>query len=194
MVTKPRSSKKLDSYSAKLGETILSWNTAEGALRSLLSTVCGASNATRILTAELGSRGLTDGLNAIAVTLPIEQRRAVEHVVAVYDRLREYRNYYVHGITAMGQIGDDIVGMTFMQSAKGKLGYATDFVEAATLVDIEERARALAAAISDTEDAIYPRPGSFADPPLPSPETLPLPDRLKKTLLYPLNEPRPPQP
>lgn len=180
-------------YLAAFGELILTWNQAENTLRNLLLAACGVSTATHILTAELGSRGLSDGLRSIAVTLNIELQDAVEAVTALYDRLLAYRNYYVHGISSIGIANGLGVGLANIASAKGKLGFSEDRVTYQQLVNARTYALQLRDEAGAILDTINPREGSRVDPPLPSRKTLLLPDTLKKTLRYPLNEPAPPQ-
>jgi len=180
-------------YLANFGELIITWNQAEGVLRNLLMSVCGRSPATYILTAELGSRGLTDGLNAIAVTQNENVKEAILAVVILYDRLREYRNYYVHGLTAIGVRNGVGFGSANMASAKGKLGFSTDEVPVEQLDDLTKRLRLLTTASIAILDTIDPQEGSMVPQALPTRATLPIPDRLRKNLRYPLNDPQPPQ-
>ena len=174
-------------YSAALGETIVTWNRAEGAFRALLATLCGESAAAQIVTAELGGVGITNALNAIAVTLDAPIKTAVESVAKYFDVLREYRNYYVHGIQAIGVADGAGVGRAFMASAKGELKYAEDTVTSNDLNALKTQAEELTQAIIAILDTVSPREGSRAKSPLPTSETLIPPDKLKKTIRYPLN-------
>jgi hypothetical protein len=156
-------------------------------------TLCGQSAAIEILTAELSAVSLIQALNAISVTLDPPIMAAVESVTEYFDVLREYRNYYVHGIRAIGIRSEVGVGLTFMASAKGKLRYAEDHVTSHDLNTLKTQAQVLTKATVAILDTVFPRQGSQVNPPLPSTETFPPPDRLKKTLRYPLNEPLPRQ-
>ncbi len=186
--------KTMGAYKVALGDFIMTWNQAENAMRRLLLTLCGPSPTTRILTAELGTRGLTDGLNAMATTLKGERRIAVETVVKLYNRIREYRNYYAHGISIIACHPDTNIamGVAHMAMAKGKLAVAQDIITIQQLEATTGWANSLQDAVGNILDTIDPQEGSRAHPPLPSPETLLLPDRLTKTLRYPLDAPDPP--
>ena len=182
-------------YTSALGEFIMAWNHAENTVRWLLMALSGSTSiASHILTAELGSRGLTDGLKAFSPTLEPPIRETVLLVVELYDRLREYRNYYAHGImTVAVRDGVTLTGWATMASAKGKLGYAEDFVTLAQIMARLEDSRRLSDGARAIIAAVDPGARLEVPLPLPSRETLPLPDRLKKTLRYPLHAPPPPQ-
>jgi hypothetical protein len=182
-------------YMAMLGELIVTWNQAESTLRTLLYYLCGGTTATHILTAELGAMGIYHGLKSIAPTMRPEVQVAIECVADRYDLLREYRNYYVHGITGVGFVPrQDAVGHAWMASAKGKLRVAEDKIPLTTLDQIAGNIALLREAAADILDEIHPVPGSRAHPPLPSPQTLPPLARLEKSLRYLLATPPPPSP
>ncbi len=57
-------------YLAGFGAMMVAWNLAESGLRHLLVTAIDSSLQTYMIVAELGTRGLTDGLNSVASTYP----------------------------------------------------------------------------------------------------------------------------
>ena len=77
----PETAKRLNSineFKAALGDFIIAWNNAENSMRVLLATICGHSDATNVLTVELGSRGLTEALKAMARFRAQDQRGAIK--------------------------------------------------------------------------------------------------------------------
>jgi hypothetical protein len=173
-------------YTAAFGEMVVAWNVAENMLRLLLYTLCGKTTAVRILTAELSAMGIVQGLNSISDTLYGPVKDAVLTVCARYDRMREYRNYYVHGIAAVSYSEGIAEGTAYMVSAKNELRVAIDRVPADQLNNLNDHLVRLQQSTIAILDTIDPQEGSAAFPPLPSLERSPLPDRLTKTLRYPL--------
>lgn len=56
------------------------------------------------------------------------------------DRLREYRNYYVHGLQAVGWSADDRpIGLLLTVSARGELLQNDEWVDEAALDDLISR-------------------------------------------------------
>jgi hypothetical protein len=180
-------------FEGALGAAIIAWNQAEMVIRGLLVTLSGDGMVSYILTAELGSQGIIDALNAIAPMKGKELRVAIVTVSAYYERLRAYRNYYVHGLMASGSDGKEASGLIYTSSAKGKFGIAQDIVPIDQVKWLRERCLDLmkgGAAITSR----LRLPELPAEPPiLPTPQTLVRPPPLRKSLRYPLNDPPPPQ-
>lgn len=182
-------------FLAALGEAIVAWNQAENVLRNLLLTLCGGSPASYVLTADLSSQGIIDGLKAISPTQTIEVCEAVSAVCKYYERIRAYRNYYVHGIIALGwntttKIGSGLINTS---SSKGKLAFHMEQIETDKLAQLREWANTLMKAAGAIIDVANPQAGSFADPTLPTAQTLVPPVTLQKKAHFPLNDPQSPQ-
>lgn len=86
-----------------IGEMIVSWNRCEGRVRDLIIWLSGGrSPATLALTAHLNAISLIQTLEALANGQEVEIGGHIDHFRECVDRLREYRNYYVHGISDVG--------------------------------------------------------------------------------------------
>lgn len=176
-----------------MGQLVVIYNAAEERIRTLLTNLVADFDnimniQARIMVSELGAVGLENALNAIAGDLlPKTQREAVQHLVKLYERVRGYRNFYVHGIIQVGGPTLEtptVRGHVVTYSAKGAL---TEHMTMIGLDDIHEavdQAQVLGNYARDVtqylRDDAKPVP---AFSPAPLPDKPPLPPRLEKPLL-----------
>jgi hypothetical protein len=158
-------------------------------MRYLLMVLCGKKPSTYVLTAELGSQGLLQGLRAISATQSAEIAAAIKAVCKYYETLRAYRNYYVHGLTAIAYSDGHAIGAIAMMEAKEVLRIAEDRITLSEVQALTEQSDLLRRALSALLDTVEPREGSMAHPVLPTSQSLHPPGALKKTLRYPLGPP-----
>jgi hypothetical protein len=86
-------------FCAKLGNMLVAWNRAEYCARQLLNWQCDGPFVL-VLTAEMGSVAIRDTIFAIAThTHDLDLASHLDHFANYFDILREYRNYYAHGVT-----------------------------------------------------------------------------------------------
>ena len=187
------------SYIVAFGRMVMAWNRAEASLRQLLAGLCGgntieANLKARIVTAELGSAGLTYALNSFAANLlPPEVAERVEHAVKYYDRLRVYRNYYVHGITSVTTATQQALGIIIMMTAKNELVEHQDFIAVDRLQWLEEKSEVLHTfAVAIMRHLFWSGP-AVGSPREPLPDMQSLPDSLVKNRVN-LREKFPPPP
>jgi hypothetical protein len=87
-----------------IDEMIVQWNACEGRLRDMVIWLSGGrSVATLALTAHMTAKALTDALPALTGSKSAEVREHFEHYSKAVDILRDYRNYYVHGISLVSR-------------------------------------------------------------------------------------------
>jgi hypothetical protein len=207
----------------QIGRLVLTWNDLDEWIRHLILLISidaplvvsvltadmntsAALNALRALTVEQDASGIRHyrRMKAKANLLPPETREPepfaphILHFIEYVDRLREYRNFYLHGISnPKPNSGFEARGRT----ARGRLSEfrkpitSTDI---ATLTNEIEKCIAYGEAIFRAIDQSHPfaRYASLSggDFVLPTwPEKSPLPDRLVKTRLILLDERDPPQ-
>lgn len=166
---------------ASIGDMVMTWNRTEGALKSLLLSLCDFSPASHALTAELGTTGLMHALKTLASRKSREIQEAVDHICKGFEILRVYRNYYAHGLFVCRIRDDQTYGIVYTISAKGEYAVDIDEVSVSDIANITQEMRRFSVAASELEDLIFPQAGSVYGQPLPSPETLPLPKKLQKT-------------
>src|SRR6185437_3943940 len=111
-----------------------------------------------------------------------------------YDRLRVYRNYYMHGITVAVPSSDlGALGVILMTSAKGELAHDKDFISVEQIYETIGRTTTLRTYIDQVLNnlawTVDPKLPERRRPQLPVPP--PMPERLKKSRAYPLR-PKPP--
>ena len=173
------------SYYASLGAATVAWNQAENSLRQMLIALCGASPEIWILTAELSAIPLERALQSGATDIASARLKPfIEHCIEWFDRLREYRNYYIHGINDVSlHYSGKFVGDASQTTAKRRLVIHQEFIFEERLLHFRQQAAELLAFSSDVLFHVAAHPmTAFSDgkpfPPLP--EMPPLPDRLQK--------------
>jgi hypothetical protein len=193
----PRRSYGETAYYAELGALVASWNQAENSLREMLVALCGARAEIWILTAELGSVSLQSALRSAATDIAAPALSPyIEHCVLWFDTLREYRNYYIHGINDVGPHTEQgFVGVSSHTSAKTRLVIHQEFITKMKLARLRRDITAFLSFSSEVlshvvEPSLTASSGGTPFPPLP--EMPPLPDRLQKPRQYLTNDPLPP--
>lgn len=168
---------------------ILTWNNAEGTLRGLLAHFIGSESLreflkSQILIAELGTTGLADALRALAINiLPQDVGKSVSHAVDYFERIRSYRNYYVHGVTSILPVKSGPHGLIVNITAKGKLVEHKDYVPVADLAFVTDHSTALQNYVTRISAHLH-WTAEFvggSHPPLPEPPQLP--KKLTKTAI-----------
>jgi hypothetical protein len=167
---------------AGLGRMIVSWNLAEDCLRGLLAALCSGRTRrdflrSQIVTLELGTTGLVHALQAFAqdVFRDADASKAVLQAVTYFERLREYRNYYVHGITAtVSMPSKGPCGVIATGNAKGRITRNRETISVGQM-QVSERADELTTFILGIVNYLFPGKGERSLPEMP-----PLPDRLSR--------------
>src|SRR5688500_12232430 len=86
---------EIDALYNDLGRAVVEWNHVEW---QLVEIICSLSDryTSEILTAHMKSAGLCDAIRSFGADLPPDARDALEHGLLLFERLREYRNHFVH--------------------------------------------------------------------------------------------------
>lgn len=116
---------RLAPYYALLGELIVSWNRAENMLSMVLTAICGGgSPLVWILTSDLGAVSLENALKSATADLAAEELKdSIYHMVEWFSRLREFRNYYIHGVQRVIKGETGLIGLIGQRSAKSVLAF-----------------------------------------------------------------------
>jgi hypothetical protein len=179
---------RLRPFYAALGEMVVNWNQAESTLTMILVALCGANPKTWILTAELGGVGLQNALlSASADLAPDHLKKHIDHAVEWYSRLREVRNYYVHG-TQRVTVGDDgAFGLIGQVSAKSVLMIHQESLSQKRVEDLTRQIKEFVEFASGVEFYVAAEPKTaFSDgsPLPPLPQMPPLPSKMVKPRRY----------
>jgi hypothetical protein len=146
---------------ATLAQVIISWNGLESKVRSVVERLI--SSPEELLQREIGRPSSKDPIrraqivttnlpnpavsNAIRVFSKLQRPELaghLSHIAALFDKLKEYRNFYVHGMRAPGTyIHEDgsikTTALAVMISARGSLTVSTRTFNQADLEDTLSR-------------------------------------------------------
>lgn len=188
---------EFDPLLAEIGRIVFHFNTLERSVRTILWCLASRDGRDQIhhaVTMHLGNIGITDALRTVVTEFyesPIQG--AVLHVIEIFDRTREYRNWYIHGF---GNIYGDGSGGLHSASAKARLIDSQDkfsFEDAEWLAQwCQTASHHCAAVYGYCAETLQRIPADT--PPRALPEKLPLPDRLKKPRKLRLGDQAPPPP
>lgn len=93
----PYDSQKFADMLAGIGEIVVQWNTLESILTLIVWQFTPDEKA-RLLTTHMGSSTLCDSARTLANDFTTEPTTGtILHFLEFFERMREYRNYYVHG-------------------------------------------------------------------------------------------------
>lgn len=177
-----------------LGDLIIRWNGCEGSLRYLLALVSGGGIRFDILAAHFNPDALMNAFRTFAAeTLDSPFKDHVLHAATYFDRLREYRNYYVHGIYLVSADREGrAVGLANSLSARGRLVLHPKQIGIGDLLDLmakmamfEEYIRHLNHFYQWSKDSNWQTFDEYKLIPTEKPK---LPDKLDKPKLYPLEQ------
>jgi hypothetical protein len=191
-----------------LGLVVMSWNSCESNLRELIRAIATRhrledTQLIDVLVSEMGTLGLTQAIRCYADEVPPsepELAAALIHSAALTERLKPYRNYYVHGMQGVTRYGvtitDELLDRDapwhealqegsfaniYQRSAKGRSKFVMDFVDAKQLTWLAEQ---LEAAVEYTRSVGSAFKHFLGGNPwretAPLPEPPPLPDVLVK--------------
>lgn len=169
----------IDDFAEAFTLYVASWNLLEMSAQTVLVALLGRTGAALAVSVEMKNTSLTHAIKAAAKLddRSAECVAAVERFVDVFERLREHRNFTVHSfVCVVDGSGKSSAGFRMLIQAKGTLKHADMPVEAEALWDfIDHHDRASDFAL-ELDSAIR------GEKPFPSLDTLPLPERLEKTL------------
>lgn len=189
---------KNTTFLADFGGMIVAWNKVEYWGRQMVHWQCGGQS--NVLTAEMSSVSLRDAISAYAHLVSISNAEIsahLDHFSSYFDRLREYRNYYAHGLfEVFPPMGPrEANGFVTKTVSRGKLAFDSAIITSKELNFVSNHCVTLANYASGIQCAFI-HPGGGRDAALrvwPSwPEKPPLPDKLTKN--RDVAQPHPPQP
>jgi hypothetical protein len=104
-----------------IGQIVVTWNACEGRLREMVIWLAGGRSPSNLaLTAHMTAKALSEALPAMSGKQPAEVREHLEYYAKAVDILREHRNYYVHGITAISVSMIEPDTSAWLQTVTGK--------------------------------------------------------------------------
>jgi len=139
-----------------LGMIIANWNRTESLMRRILNALVSGgnslnSNLAKILTSNLSANDLQQAITCFIEEPPLDAeilKIHIKHTSLSFDRLRSYRNHYVHGIDGFSQYGIKISDQSleenvpledcmiegpfaklWSESARGKFKWSLDFCD-----------------------------------------------------------------
>ncbi|MAU19193.1 MAG: hypothetical protein CMH13_01510 [Martelella sp.] len=179
-------------YLAKLGKIILDWNAFESTVEAQIQYLSGGGDKVSILTAHLRNLAMQDVLKTLANDIaPAPLKDDLLYVASLFNRLREYRNHYVHSIATVGKAPDgQVCGLSQTVSAKTRFKLHQQIVSLSDLEWIHRQildARRFATAVYHQMKQAEEYPDR--SPPLRLPEKPPLPDKLKRPEILLLADP-----
>ena len=178
----------------------IKWNQAEDILRDILVNLCGGEGLEIwILTAELGAVSLENALKSASNDIAKDKLKPyIDHAVEWFSRLREYRNYYVHGIKSVTFSGDlSPIGVIGQTAAKTRIVIHRENVTLEAIIIFLNRISDFMKFCSDLEfhvAATSLKVIALSKPLPPLPQMPLLPDRLQKPRQYPQGGPPQPSP
>ena len=198
-------------FAAALGEAIVEWNCLEGSLRGALVDLMLEKKEPvifdilriKIMTLELNNVGIEQALKSFAENILTDiLSDKIKHAVLFFERLRAYRNYYVHGVTGIMGFTDAPskyhMGRIDNSTAKGKLVQYRDWVTVEQLYWFVEQCIVARNFVAEIRNHISMPPGhpfleNLESWPLPDSPALPSP--LEKTaqpwsVIFPADESR----
>lgn len=96
--------KEWDPILREIGRIVFSWNVIENAITNILNLLFGGEHRAIIVTAHMGITLKLDALRTLAAEfLTGDEQEHVFHSIDLFERLRERRNFYVHGFTSITQ-------------------------------------------------------------------------------------------
>jgi hypothetical protein len=142
--------------------------------------------AVRIVTVEMGTVAIKQALQAISDLFDTPQKEAIDWAAQYFDRLREYRNYFIHDITLAVPSSDlGPLGIIIMMRAKVEAAQDKDFSSIKQVDEMAGRAITLRTYIGAILNNLAWGPGHpvLAERPR-VPVLPPMPEKLKKTRSY----------
>lgn len=168
-------------FLVSFGRAIMAWNTLDGVFRQFLEVLSeldgGCGRATFIaLSAETTTYGIEQAAAALSkVVLSGERFKDAEFAIDQVARIREHRNFYIHGANHLTQHDGQVVAPTLTWSAKrGKIKHNTEQIRVSDLHDLAKWSSEQSSFIKSLIDYWFPVEINGSVPPRPDrPEKVP---------------------
>ncbi len=172
----------VDAFCKAFTHSIISWNKIEIEARKILLHLASPSTAAFAAIAHLGNVPLRDAL--LAATEAIDDdglAEQIRHGCELMDRLRAYRNHYVHGLIGIGHswLGGEFTARTWSAEAKGRITWSETDVTPEEVRWLWQQCSDCQCFLSDI--ARYLEASGPHGGPAPSFDKPPLPERLKRS-------------
>lgn len=184
-----------DAALSQIGRIVLNWNVIERTTTQILNILLGGEHRAMIVTAHIGTTTQIDALRTLAAEFLEEpQKGCIFHLIDLFERLRERRNFYVHSLHGMAISFKDHPPAFFVTlnsfSARGRLKQHRVEVTTDDLLEEAVTLRRAAHYFALVHNHFY-----YPDNPSYQtlPDRFPLPDRLQKPGQFVLGDPPPPR-
>lgn len=82
----------------EMGRLVFNWNSLERILVQILNLLTGTFPKNQVVTAHMGTSAICDAMKTVANEFhKDDEQKHILHCVSIFETLRDYRNYYVHG-------------------------------------------------------------------------------------------------
>ncbi|MBM7043584.1 hypothetical protein [Rhizobium lusitanum] len=173
-------------FLALFGLVVMDWNVLEAAIELITYRLAGGGGHIEVLTGHLGALGMNEAMKTLSTEFgPADLRNDIAHLAEMFDRLREYRNYYVHGIRLLGAGGDSgpVIGLSQSTTSKSRLKLHQAIVTKDELMVLSGQLDECKRFADWLTVKLYGIEGPEM-PILPRPDTPALPVRLKKPTIF----------
>ncbi|MET3892063.1 hypothetical protein ABIE41_003139 [Bosea sp. OAE506] len=180
-----------------LAYVLVRWNNYEAMLSLILYSIIGGGPKADVLISEMGSTAMINAINTYAADFtdpPLSDH--LLHSTKYFERMREYRNYYIHGIKHIGGNGSlEAGGHIQTNSAKSRFVMHEQLVAPAEIVGFAEKIEIGRAHADQIISHLWGlQPGEAGVKPLGSLEKPSLPKRLEKPRQFLERSAPPPEP
>ena len=111
----------MSEHLAEIGRVVFCWNVIENTFRHALANIVGGGQKVDILITHVGSNTWLDAMRTIAHHyLPKEEEEEIVHAIRLFELIREYRNFYVHGFSQVRSTIDGSIYWAGMLSKRAK--------------------------------------------------------------------------
>ncbi len=165
---------------AQVGILVVYWNRVEEAARLLVRHFNrGDRDRSDILTAHMGTNSLCDALRTLSSAYcKSHEQEHIRHYIKLLERVREYRNYYIHGLLGY----EEGMGQIQTLSARSNLILHAESVDAEDIENIAIRCLEVSRYGINLYERLRQRESARKQkkrlPPLP--DKPPLPNKLRK--------------
>lgn len=125
-------------FKVEYADVVMNWNNLEKLTGHLLHTLLGHDSRAEVITTRMQASGYSEALNALAEFKGDPLRTDVREYSKRFDRLRAWRNHYVHGV----YLHIESEGTGLIQSVgikKGRLGMTNVIVNTEELRQMNDR-------------------------------------------------------
>ena len=136
---------KFDAFLRQMGMLVLSWNSVERYLVTLIRKIVVDTRAIDILTAHMTAEAKTQALRVCASEMPDgDVKDRFLHACKYADILRDWRNHYVHNTGQAFGAGEELFGFTQQIKARHRFIVRNETITTKDLERVEKDCKTFA--------------------------------------------------